>query len=113
MTEKFRTAFIAHVPDADPVRHRCVIETSLYELTSVLVRDDDQAVEVCRELVEKNGIQSFILCPGFTHRAIARIVEAVGDGVSVNVARGDGPSNEIALKIMRESGWFTKREGWA
>jgi len=113
MTEKFRTAFIAHVPDADPVRHRCVIETSLYELTSVLVRDDDQAVEMCRELVEKNGIQSFILCPGFTHRAIARIVEAVGDGVSVNVARGDGPSNEIALKIMRESGWFTKREGWA
>jgi hypothetical protein len=36
-------------------------------------------------------------------------MEAVGEGVSLSVARGDGPSNEVALKIMRELGWF-KRE---
>jgi hypothetical protein len=109
MVEKFRAAFIAHVPDADPSKHRSVIETSLYKLTSVLVRNDDEAVNVCRELASEEGVQAFILCPGFTHKAIARIMEAVGEGVSLSVARGDGPSNEVALKIMRELGWF-KRE---
>lgn len=108
MTEKFKAAFIAHVPDANPTKHRCVVETSLYELTSVLVRNDDEAVEVCKEL-RKEGVHAFILCPGFTHKAVARIVDAVGDGASVNIARGDGPSNEAALKIMSKVGWF-KRE---
>jgi len=109
MAEKFKAAFIAHVPDANPAKHRCVIKTSIYELTSVLVKDDDdEAVEVCKEL-RKEGVHAFILCPGFTHKAVARIVDAVGDGVSVNIARGDGPSNKAALKIMNKVGWF-KRE---
>jgi hypothetical protein len=30
----------------------------------------------------------------------------VGKGTSVNVARGDGPSNKVALDIMNEVGWF-------
>lgn len=105
MAEKFKAAFIAHVPDANPAEHRCVVKTSLYELTSVLVRNDDEAVEVCKEL-RKEGVNAFILCPGFTHKAVARIVDAVGDGASVNIARGDGPSNEAALKIMSKAGWF-------
>jgi len=108
MVGKFKAAFVAHVPDADPAKHRCFIKTSLYELTSVLVKDDDEAVEVCKELAQ-TGVHAFILCPGFTHKAIARIVDAVGEGVSVNVARGDGPSNKVAQKIMREIGWFEKR----
>ncbi|MBC7130497.1 hypothetical protein H5T51_04670 [Candidatus Bathyarchaeota archaeon] len=58
---------------------------------------------------KRRGVHAFILCPDFTHKAIARIVDVVGEGVSVNVARGDGPSNEAALKIMREIGWFEKR----
>jgi len=109
MVRRFKAAFIAHVPDADPAKHRCVIRTSLYELTSVLVKDDNEAVEVCRELARREGVHAFILCPGFTHKAVARIVDVVGEGVSVNVARGDGLSNEAALKIMREIGWFEKR----
>ncbi len=108
MVEKFKAAFIAHVPDADPAKHRCSVKTSLYELTSVLVKNDDEAVEVCKQL-RKEGFHAFILCPGFTHKAVARIVDAVGTDASVNVARGDGPSNEVALKIMKEAGWF-KRE---
>ena len=47
--------------------------------------------------------------PSFTHKAVARIVEAVGKGVSVNIARGDGPSNEVAFKIMTEAGWFKRK----
>jgi hypothetical protein len=108
MVEKFKAAFIAHVPDADPAKHRCTVKTSLYELTSVLVKNDDEAVEACKELREA-GVHAFILCPGFTHKAVARIVEAVGEGASVNIARGDGPSNEAAIKIMTEAGWFKRK----
>jgi hypothetical protein len=104
--KKFKAAFIAHVPDADSTKHRSTLKTSLYELTSVLVRDDDDAVNVCRDLAQRKGIKSFLLCPGFTHTTIARIVDAVGKGTSVNVARGDGPSNKVALDIMNEVGWF-------
>jgi hypothetical protein len=103
---KFKAAFIAHVPDADSVKHRSILKTSLYELTSVLVRDDDDAVNVCRDLAKSDGIKSFLLYPGFTHTSIARIVDAVGKGISVNVARGDGSSNQVALSIMNEVGWF-------
>jgi len=104
--KKFKAAFIAHVPDADSAKHRSVLKTSLYELTSVLVRNDDDAVNVCRDLAQRGGVKSFLLCPGFTHTSIARIVDAVEKGISVNIARGDGPSNQVALSIMNEVGWF-------
>lgn len=104
--KKFRAAFVAHVPDADPSKHRCKLETSVYELTSVFVKDDDEAIRVCKDLVKKEGVRSFILCPGFTHAGIARLSEAVGKGISINIARGDGPSNQISLSIMNEAGWF-------
>jgi len=107
MTKKFKTAFIAHVPDADPQRDRCKIETSLYELTSILIKDDDQAIKVCQELA-KDGVHSIILCPGFTHKAIARIIDAIGENIGISVARGDDTSTRIALKAMEEAGWFKK-----
>jgi len=107
MTKKFKTAFITHVPDADPKKHRSVIETSTYELTSVLVKNDEEAIEVCEEL-KKEGVQAFILCPGFTHKAVAQIADALGKDVSISVVRGDGPSNQVALRLMEEAGWFKR-----
>lgn len=104
--KKFRATFMAMTPDADPHRHRNVIETPLYHLTSILVKDEDEAVNICKDLVRADGVQSFILCPGFTNKGVARIADAVGDGVSVNVSRGDGPSNVIAHKIMSDVGFF-------
>ncbi|MDD1776463.1 MAG: DUF6506 family protein [Candidatus Methanomethylicus sp.] len=83
-----------------------MLKTALYELTSVLVKDDDDAVKVCRELAEKDGIQSIVLCPGFTHQAIARIADATGKGVGICVARGDGPRNQISILAMKGAGWF-------
>ena len=107
MTEKrFKAALVAMTPDADPTKHRNVIRTSLYELTSILVKNEDEAVKVCKELVQKDGVQSFLLCPGFTNKGVARIADAVREGISVNVARGDGPSNAIAHRIMSEVGFF-------
>ncbi len=97
----FRVVFLAHAPDAEPEKHRNVIETSTYKLFSVVVKDQVQAVEECRKLVKEEGIHSVLLCPGFTHSDIAEIVEAVGGNVSVAVARGDGPSSRISAEVRR------------
>jgi hypothetical protein len=105
----FKTVFIAHVPDADPRNHRCVVETDKYKLFAVLVRSQKQAVEVCKRLVKEEGIHSIILCPGNTHSDVAQISEAVGKNVSVSVARGDGPSSRVAQKVLEREGWFSGR----
>jgi hypothetical protein len=102
----FKVAFVAHAPDGDAEKHRCVIETGKYKLFVTVARDQAQAVEVCKKLAEDEGIHSICLCPGFTHRDIAQIAETVGVKVSVTVARGDGPSNRIVMEVMRREGWF-------
>ncbi len=100
----FKVAVILGAPDADPDRHISVLKSSTIEVTTVLTRHSDieREVAICRDLVQQKGIQSFILCPGFTHQAVARIAAAVGPGVSVNIARGDGPSQEAAKKIRNQ-----------
>ena len=103
----FRVAFLAHAPDAEPEKHRCVIETSKYKLFVVVVKDQDQAVKVCKKLVKEEDIHSILLCPGFTHRDVAEIVEAVGENVGVFVARGDGPSNKVSAEVRKREGLFS------
>ncbi len=104
----FKALFIAHAPDADREKHRCVIETSLYKLFVVIVRDQAQAIAVAKKLLEEEGIHSILLCPGFTHRDVAEIQEAVKGRAGVVVARGDGPSTAIARAAMEKAGWFAK-----
>lgn len=105
----FKVLFLAHTPDAEPEKHRCVIETSKYKLFAVLVKDQNQAVEVCKKLVKEEGIHSILLCPGFTHRDIGEIAEAVGENVGVYVSRGDGPSNRVSMEVMKREGWFSEK----
>ena len=102
---KFKSGFIALVPDSDTEEHRCSLETSCYEFKARLVRNQKEAVAAGKELAEKEGIHSLILCPGFTHEQIAEISRAVGDETGVAVARGDGPSSKIASQAIREAGW--------
>ncbi|MFC2020075.1 DUF6506 family protein [Chloroflexota bacterium] len=97
----FKAAFIAHAPDAEPHKHRSVIETPKYILHSVVVKNQAQAVEECRKLVQEEGIHSVLLCPGFTHRNVAEIVEAVGGNIMVSVARGDGPSSRLSAVVRK------------
>ncbi len=97
----FKVAFLAHAPDAEPEKHRCVIETSKYKLFVVVVKDQVQAVAECKKLVKEEGIHSILLCPGFTHRNVAEIAEAVGENVGVTVARGDGPSNRVSTEVRK------------
>ena len=103
----FKVLFLAHAPDADPEKHQCVIETPKYKLLVRLVKNQEQAVEVCKKLVKEEGIHSILLCPGFTHQNVAEISKAVGENVGVSVARADGPSSKETLKIMKEEGWFS------
>jgi len=104
----FKTASVVMAPDGDPEKHRASIKTSKMELVVVVVElmNIDQAVNVCKDLVEKEGVQAISLCPGFTHEAVARIANAVGEGVSISVARGDVPSVMITGGILREEEWF-------
>jgi len=102
----FKVVFIAHAPDAEPEKHRCVVETSKYKLLVRVVKNQEQAVEVCKKLVREEGIRSILLCPGFTHQNVAEISEAVGKNVGISVARGDGPSSKVAKEVMKREGWF-------
>ncbi|MCD6470118.1 hypothetical protein J7L29_04900 [Candidatus Bathyarchaeota archaeon] len=102
----FKVVFLAHAPDANAEKHKCIIDTGKYKLFVVVVKNQDQAVEVCRKLVKEEGIHSVLLCPGFTHRDVAEIAKAVGENVGVFVARGDGPSHRVSIEVMRREGWF-------
>ncbi len=107
----FKALFIAHAPDADPEHHRALIDTGLYKFFAVVVQNHEQALQVCRRMVADEGIQSVLLCPGHTHRDVADIAAAVGEGVSVSVARGDSRSMRVAAHAMEEAGWFSATRG--
>ncbi len=104
----FKVVFLAHAPDADAEKHKCVIDTGKYKLFVVVVKNQREAVEVCRKFVRDEGIHAVLLCPGFTHRDVAEIAETVGENVGVFVARGDGPSNRTSLEIREKEGLFSE-----
>jgi hypothetical protein len=103
----FKVAFIVMSPDGDPNKHRAIIKTSKLEITTVVTESNnsDQAVKVCQDLVQKEGVQNLILCPGFGYQAVAKIANAVGERVAISVARGDHASDRIIDEIVRKEGW--------
>ena len=106
----FKAAFVAMAPGADPKRHRASIKTPKYELTVVIadLGNFDQVIDACKDLVQNEGVQSFTLCPGFSHQAVAKMANAVGEGVAINVARGDVPSGRVTGEILKKEGWSSK-----
>ena len=108
----FKSAFIIMSPDGDPAKYRTTIKTDKLELTVVVIemRDFDQAVEVCQDLVKKEGVQALYLCPGFTHQAVARIASSMGRRVPIHVARGDVPSAIMLEDILTKAGWFSEEQ---
>jgi hypothetical protein len=98
----FKAALIAHAPDADPEKHRTVIDTGKYKLYVTVVKDQAQALVEAKRLVADEGVSSILLCPGFTNTDIAALDVAVGEGCGISVARGDAPSNRIAVEIMKK-----------
>ena len=104
----FKAAFVAMAPEADPERHRATIKTPKLELITVVADSGnfDQVVDVCRNLVQNAGVQALTLCPGFSHQMVAKVADAVGQGVAINVTRGDVPSGRIIRDILKKEGWF-------
>ena len=104
----FKSSFIVMAADGDPAKHRATIKTDKLEFTTVLIElmNFDQAVDVAKDLVQNQGVQSIYLCAGFTHQAVARIAAAVGGRAAVQVARGDPPSTMMVEEILAKEGWF-------
>ena len=105
----FNTLFLAHAPDAEKAKHRSVIDTGMYRLFAVVVKNHEEAVETIGDFVKRENIDSVLLCPGFTHTDVAEIVKTVGSNVAVSVARGDGPSSKVSQEARKREGYFIKR----
>ena len=85
---KLKAAFIFVAPEADPKKHRAVVETPAVELHVVGVKNYEEACKIAKELVN-DGIGAIELCGGFGHKGAAKVVEAVGGKVPVGVVRFD------------------------
>jgi hypothetical protein len=97
----FKTMFIAQAPDADYQKHNNMIETGKFKLCSYVVSSKKEVIKVCKDLYEKDGLDSVMLCPGFSHEDVADIFAALDQKVAVSVARADGPSNSITAPIIQ------------
>ena len=98
----FKAVFIAHAPDAEPVKHNTLIETGRYKLFTYVVKTQEEAIKVCKELHKKEKIDSVLLCPGFTHKDVSEIFDALNHEVGVCVSRGDGPSSKITATVLQK-----------
>ena len=103
----FKALFLAHAPDADYKKHRSIIDTGKYRLLTFVVKTQDEAIKISKSVYEEERIDAIILCPGFTHSDVADIYQALKGKVSVNVARGDGPSNKISQAVIQKE-FFNK-----
>lgn len=102
----FRTVFISLAPDGDTSRYRATVKTEKIEVTVVIARDLADAVDFVRRAAGEGLIDAVLLCPGFTHEAVAEVVKAAGSSIGVTVARGDGRSMALAHEAMKKAGWF-------
>ena len=75
----------------------------------MIVKNQQEALDVCRDIVPGEKIDSILLCPGFTNADVATIAEAAGKNVSVCVARGDGPGSRITMEAFKREGWFDRK----
>ena len=107
----FKVASIIQASDGDPEKHKARIKTGMLDTTIVVIKmgDIDRAVELAKDLVEKEGVQAISLCPGFTHEMVAKVKQVVGGRVAINVARGDVPSVLMTAEILGKEGWFPQQ----
>lgn len=99
----FNVLCMVHSPDANPQQHRSLIDTGQYKLITVVVKNQKQALEVAQATTAEHDLDSIMLCPGFTHRDVAQIFEALDGKVGVCVARCDPPSNQISLQARQHA----------
>ena len=103
----FKALFLAHASDADCEKHKSIIDTGKYRLLTVVVKNQDEAIKVSKSIYEKEKIDAIMLCPGFTHSNVAEIFQVLEGKVSVNISRGDGPSDKISQTVLQRE-FFNK-----
>jgi hypothetical protein len=81
-----KAAFIFIAPEADPKKHRAVVETPIVTLTVVGVPTYDAAVDAAKSLVEEGNV-ALELCGGFGIEGTAAVKAAVKGGAAVGVVR--------------------------
>ena len=106
----FKTLFLAHAPDADKAKHRSFIDTGIYQLFTIVGKNQKEVVDICIDFVRTKHINSVLLCPGFTHRDVTEIVKTSKNNVAVSVAGGDGPSNRASHEARKREGYSTVKE---
>jgi len=86
---ELKLAYVYVAGGADPNKHRIEVPTPEgISIVAVGAKDYEQAVEVCKELVD-NGVQMLELCPGFGNIGVGKVAEAVGDRAVIGVVRVD------------------------
>ena len=103
----FKALFLGHAPDANYEKHNSIIDTGKHRLLTFIVKNQDEAIKVSKNIYELEKIDAIILCPGFIHSDVAEIFQALEGKVSVNVSRGDGPSNKISQPVIQKE-YFSK-----
>lgn len=83
-----KAAFLFLAGGADSQVHRAVNVTPAVELTSIGVKDYDDAVAVAKELAAA-GYGAIELCGGFGNKGTAVITDAVEGKLAVGVVRFD------------------------
>lgn len=78
-----RELLIFYVPDSDPDKNCCMIETHNDKLFIKFVKDINQTLITCKKLAKEEAIGTIILCPHFTHDDFKEIREAVGSDVEL------------------------------
>ena len=99
----FNVLFMAHSPDANPELHQSKIDTGKFKLWTVVVRNQEEALQFAKGMVEEHQIDSILLCPGFTHLDVAELFSALEGKVGISVARGDGLSSLITAKARAQA----------
>lgn len=93
-----RFGFIVTGTGLDPARHRQVMASGEFQMTTVGVATVDQALPVACDLVD-SGVQLLELCGGFGPVGTARVLEAIGHRVPVG-AVGYGPESIDAMAAL-------------
>jgi len=83
-----KAAFIFVAPEANPEKHRSIIQTPAVELTTVGVKNYSDAVSEAKALVD-NGVVAIELCGGFGAEGTALVKKAVGSKAAVGAVRFD------------------------
>jgi hypothetical protein len=80
---KLKCAYIFCVPGCDPKRHNAIIDAPMVKMWVIGVNDQEEGVNVCKKLVNEDGVQLIELCGDWGYSGAAKVQEAIGENAVV------------------------------